>query len=52
MAQSSDQFLVFAQMAERPLSLNQIPGQTLDSATPASTVASWRFLTIVLCDQR
>lgn len=40
MVHSSDQFLVFAQMAWRPLSLNQIPSQTLDSAALALTVAS------------
>lgn len=40
MVHSSDQFLVFAQMAWRPLSLNQFPSQALDSADLASTVAS------------
>lgn len=40
MARNSDQFLVSAQMTRRPLSLNQIPSQTLASAAPASTVAS------------
>lgn len=51
MARGNDQFLVFAQMAWRPLSLNQIPSQTLDSAAPASTVASQVSPNNCLCDR-